>query len=105
MGGIVDPRSSWHAWGVVTCSFLWRRADSVVLSSWGALPQMPPAALMLWLSGLGCLLSDWLWEALAKWPVGPTMQEVRTPRPEPGLPLPHQCQLLIGRSQELGYVS
>lgn len=103
MGGIVDPRSCWHAWGMVTCSFLWRRVGSVVLSSWGALPQMPPMALMLWLSGLGCLLSDWPWEALAEWPVGPTMQEVRTP--EPGLPLLHQCQLLIGRSQELGSIS
>lgn len=101
----MDPRSSWHAWAMVTGPFLLRRADSVVLSSWGALPQMPPAALMLWLAQLGCLLSDWPGEALAEWPVGSTMQEVRTPCPEPGLPLPHWCQLLIGRSQELGSVS
>lgn len=105
MAGIVGPKSSWHAWGVVIYPFFLRKADSVVLSSWGALPQMPPVARMLWLACLGRLLSDWPREVLADWPVGPTMQEVRTPRPEPGLPRSPQCQLLIGRFQEFGSVS
>lgn len=88
---------------VMHSSLSLQRPDLVMseqLGSFASDASCGPSALAVPVSSISCLLSDWPWKTQSDGCWALAVQDVKLPRPGPGLPLPRACQLLIGRSQD-----